>query len=96
MSDVKDLDAAVDAYIKGKDDENGTFVTGWVLVASLSSPEHDSTHSDGYVTISSDGLPHHAQVGLMTVALEDKRTMSILGAMNMIAIDLSDEEDEDE
>lgn len=95
MSDVKGLDAAVDAYIKGKDDENGTFVTGWVLIASLSSPEHDSTRTDGYVTISSDGLPHHVQVGLMTVALEDKRTMSMLGAMGMISIDLDDEDDDE-
>lgn len=96
MSDVKDLEKAVDEYIKSKGEEDGTFVTGWVLVASLSSPEHDSTRTDGYVTVSSDGLPHHVQVGLLSVALEDKRTMSMLGAMGMISIDLGDDEDDDE
>lgn len=73
MSDLKKLENAVDEYIKGKSEEDGTFVTGWVLVASLSSPDHDSTHTDGYVTISSEGLPHHAQVGLLNVALKIRR-----------------------
>ena len=95
MSSLKILENAVDDYIKAKSDEDGTFVTGWVLVASLSSPEHDSSHSDGYVTVSSEGLPHHAQVGLLKVSLDDKQAMSMFNAMNAIAINFDDEDDED-
>jgi hypothetical protein len=93
VSDLKKLENAVDEYIKGKSEEEGTFVTGWVLVTSLSSPDHDSTHTDGYVTVSSEGLPHHVQVGLLKVALDDKQAMSMFGAMNAIAIEMNDEED---
>lgn len=95
MSSLKKLEDAVDDYIKGKSEEDGTFVTGWVLVASLSSPDHDSTHTDGYVTVSSEGLPHHAQVGLLKVSLDDKQAMSMFNAMSAIAINF-DGEAEDE
>lgn len=94
MSSLKKLEDAVDDYIKGKSEEDGTFVTGWVLVASLSSPDHDSTHTDGYVTVSSEGLPHHAQVGLLKVSLDDKQAMSIFNTMSAIAVSF-DEDDED-
>ena len=96
MSDLKKLESAVDDYIKAKSEEDGTFVTGWVMVASLSSPDHDSTQTDGYVTVSSEGLPHHAQVGLLKVSLDDKQAMSIFNAMSAIAISISDEEGDDE
>ena len=93
MSDLKKLEDAIDEYIKGKSNEDGIFVTGWVLVTSLSSPDHDSSRTDGYVTLSSDGLPHHAQVGLLKVALDDKHAMSIIGSMNAIAISFDDDDD---
>jgi hypothetical protein len=95
VSELKKLESAVDDYIKAKSEEDGTFVTGWVMVASLSSPDHDSTHTDGYVTVSSEGLPHHAQVGLLKVSLDDKQAMSMFNAMGAIAINLDGEDDED-
>lgn len=91
------LDNAIDAHIKGTN-EDGVFVTGWILVTSLSSPSHDATASDGYVTYTSDGLPHHAQIGLLQMAVDDRRNAGILGTLALAmgqAFDDDDEEDED-
>lgn len=96
MSELKNLDSAVDSYIKAKGAEDGTFVTGWVLIASISSPEHDSSQSDGYVLSSSDGLPHHAQIGLLNVALDDKRSMAMFNAMSAIAVNFDEDDYDDE
>lgn len=91
MSEVKALDNAVDEYIKSNGGED-LFVTGWIMVASMSSPSHDSGMTDGYVTVTSDGLPHHVQIGLLTVALQDKQSMAMVSSMaSMLS---SDEEDE--
>ena len=91
MSEVKALDKAVDEYIKSNGGED-LFVTGWIMVASMSSPSHDSGMTDGYVTVTSDGLPHHVQIGLLTVALQDKQSMAMVASMASILS--SDEEDE--
>jgi hypothetical protein len=104
MSNVNEtyraLENAVDAHVKNTN-EDGVFVTGWAIVASLSSPSHDSGSSDGYVTYTSDGLPHHAQVGLLTIALDDKKNLGILAMIsNAMSSDFDafiedDEEDEE-
>jgi hypothetical protein len=95
-SNVRGIDDAVSSYIKSEG-QDGSFVTGWLMIASVSSPDHDSTHTDGYVTVTSDGLPHHTQIGLLNVALDDKRALSMFSAMGAIAVNMTiDEEDEDE
>ena len=94
MTNVKGIEDAVDEYVK--DGMDGAFVTGWVLVASVSSPGHDIGESDGYVTVSSDGLPHHAQIGLLQVAQNDKQSMSVIATMRTILDDIEDSWDGDE
>ena len=92
MSAVNGIDKAVDEYIKDSGGED-SFVTGWILVASLSSPTHDSGLTDGYVTVTSDGLPHHVQLGLLQVAQQDKQSIAMVASMASILG--SDDEDDD-
>ena len=94
MTNVKGIEDAVDEYVK--DGMDGAFVTGWVLVASVSSPEHDIGSSDGYVTVSSDGLPHHVQIGLLQVAQNDKQSMSVIASLGGMLNSLYDDEEDDE
>lgn len=90
MDSYKQLDAAIDNHIRSTEID-GIFTTGWVIICSVSSVGHDETNSDGYLTFTSDGLPHHSQIGLLSVALDDRRNMSML---SKITLALSDEEDE--
>ena len=90
---VKGIEEAVDGYIK--DGMEDAFVTGWILVASVSSPSHDIGESDGYVTVTSEGLPHHAQVGLLQVAQNDKQSMSVLASLGGMLADIYGEEDDE-
>lgn len=92
MAEVKGIDNAVDEYIKGNGGED-SFVTGWIMVASISSPTHDSGLSDGYITVTSDGLPHHVQLGLLTVAMQDKQSIAMVASMASLLN--SDDEDDD-
>jgi hypothetical protein len=91
------LENAIDAHIKNTNEE-GIFPTGWLIVSSVSSPEHDIGATDGYITYTSDGLPHHAQIGLLTLALDDKKNMGILSTLaQQIALGFDEEEwDEEE
>lgn len=91
MSDTKVIDKALDEYIKSSSET--AFVTGWIMVASLSSPEHDTGMADGYVTITSDGLPHHVQLGLLQVSQQDKQSMAMIAALSGI-LGQSDEDEE--
>lgn len=84
------LDNAIDAHVKNTN-EDGVFVTGWMIVASLSSPSHDIGSSDGYITYTSDGMPHHSQIGLLNIALDDRRNVSMLSTIS-VAMGLLDEE----
>lgn len=88
---VSSIEKALDEYIKDGGGEDA-FVTGWVLVASMSSPQHDSGLSDGYVTVTSEGLPHHVQLGLLTVAMQDKQSIAMVASMASI---LSSDDEED-
>jgi hypothetical protein len=88
---IADIDKAIDEYVKASMD--GAFPTGWVLVASVSSVVHDKYSSDGYTTITSDGLPHHVQLGLLQVAQFDKQSMSMIASMGSL-IASRDEDDE--
>lgn len=93
MSAVKKIDNAIDEYIKESGGED-SFITGWIMVASMSSPSHDSGLTDGYVTVTSDGLPHHVQLGLLTVAMQDKQSIAMVASMASI-LSGTDEEDDD-
>jgi hypothetical protein len=84
------LDKAVDEHVKNTNDD-GVFVTGWLIVASLSSPSHDMGASDGYITYTSDGMPHHSQIGLLNIALDDRRNVSMLSTIS-VAMGLLDDE----
>lgn len=92
MSVVKGIDKAVDEYIKENGGED-SFITGWIMVASMSSPTHDSGLTDGYVTVTSDGLPHHVQLGLLTVAMQDKQSIAMVASMASILSAGDDEEE---
>lgn len=91
MAEVKGIDNALDEYIKNNGGED-SFVTGWIMVASISSPTHDSGLTDGYVTVTSDGLPHHVQLGLLQVAQQDKQSIAMVASMASL---LSDDEDDE-
>lgn len=97
VSKVKGIDTALDEYVR----ENagpGTFVTGWVLVTSVSSHDHDVNNQDGYITITSDGLPHHAAVGLLSTSMNDRQNVMMISALHgyFTAAGEFDEEDEEE
>lgn len=92
---VRGIDDALDEYVK--DGMDGAFVTGWIAVASVSSPEHDSGLRDGYITITSEGLPHHAQLGLLQVAQQDKQSISLVASLGSLMSEMyDDDEDEDD
>lgn len=92
--DTRSIDNAVDDYVK--DGMDGAFVTGWILVASISSPSHDIGSSDGYVTVTSEGLPHHAQIGLLQVAQNDKQSMSVIASLGSMVSEFYEEDEEDD
>ena len=69
---VRNIEKAIDEYIKAGG-EGGEFVAGWILVGAVSSSSLDNMGHNGYVTITSEGLPHHAQLGLLQVAQQDKQ-----------------------
>jgi hypothetical protein len=89
---VAGIDKAIDEYVKASMD--GAFPTGWVLIASVSSLQHDKHSSDGYTTITSEGLPHHVQLGLLQVAQFDKQSMSMIASLSSMISDRYDEEDD--
>lgn len=86
------LDDAIRAHVKESSGDD-VITTGWVLVASASSLAYDSNGEDGYVTFASPGLPHHSQVGLLTIANDDKKNMALLASIGHAA---SMDFDEDE
>lgn len=89
--DTRNIDKALDEYVK--DGSDGGFATGWILVASLSSPGHEIGSSDGYVTVTSDGLAHHVQLGLLKMALDDKAAQAILASMAQVMRQDDDDEE---
>jgi len=90
------LDRAIDKHTKeSAKGEDGVFVTGWVLITSVSSPDYDGTQSDGYVTYTSDGLQHHATMGLLNVALQERNAVSMLSTINTFMSQAMQDEDDD-
>jgi len=54
----------------------GAIVTGWVLTGSVKHPQMHS--GDGYFTQTSEGLPYHSQLGLLSAALEEKKNLVLI------------------
>ena len=75
---LANIDESISAHVKANKNP-GSIVTGWVMVASVSHPE--SLSRDGYVMQSSSSLPHHTQLGLLNMAIQDKSNMSIISTM---------------
>lgn len=94
--DVKYIEQAIDEYVKAGGDGR-EFVTGWILVGAVASSSLDNIGHNGYITITSEGLPHHAQLGLLQVAQQDKQAGANLSAFYALSDSLSDEDwEEDE
>jgi hypothetical protein len=72
---LDNIDSAISEHIKANRSK-GSVITGWVLVASVSDAE--SVDKDGYIMQSSSRLPHHTQLGLLQMAIEDKRNISMM------------------
>ena len=93
--DVKHIEQAIDNYVKAGGDGR-EFVTGWILVGAVASSSLDNIGHNGYITITSDGLPHHAQLGLLAVAQQDKQANANLGAFYALSESLGDEDWEED
>ena len=90
----KELEKAINDYAKGLT-KGETFPTGWVIVASLA-PTDSAGTSDSYVTITSEGLPMHSQIGLMQVAQNDVRNGMMISLVGGMMAQMVDDEDEDD
>ena len=92
---VRGIERELDTYVKFAGDEH-EFVTGWILVAAVSSSSLDDIGHNGYITITSDGLPHHAQLGLLAVAQQDKQAGANLSAFYALSNAIGDEDWEED
>jgi hypothetical protein len=72
------IDDAVSRHIKSNRTRT-SIVTGWIVIASVSDIE--SEDRDGYIMQASERLPHHTQLGLLNMALEDKKNMSMIATI---------------
>lgn len=95
---VSGIEKALDEYLRDGEDQ-GEFATGWILIAAISSSRLDQIGHNGYINVTSEGLPHHAQLGLMTMALQDKQAgataVSLYNIGDAIFEEEWDEEDND-
>lgn len=78
---VQDLDKAISNHVKTNRSES-SMVTGWIVLASVADSE--ALESDGYIMQSSPGLTHHTSVGLLQVALDDKRNLGLISTMSSL------------
>jgi hypothetical protein len=78
----KSIEKALHDYVT-KETGGKSFPTGWVLVASLAPPSGDVGAGDSYLTLSSEGLPVHTQMGLLQLAQNDARNMSLLSLITV-------------
>ena len=79
----KNIEKSINDYVRME--SNGkSFPTGWVLVASLAPPNGNTGSVDSYLTLSSEGLPVHTQLGLLELAQTDVKNMSLLGLIDVI------------
>jgi hypothetical protein len=78
---VNGIDDAINKHIKTNRTKT-SIVTGWMVIASISDAENPDR--DGYILQSSASLPHHTQVGLLSMALEDKKNLSMLATIKAL------------
>jgi hypothetical protein len=76
----KSIETAINDYVRSET-QGTTFQTGWILCVSLAPPNGEDNGVDSYITVSSDGLPAHTQMGLLQIAEMDMRNLSMLGAL---------------
>jgi len=72
------IDNAISIHVK-ENRTRSSIVTGWIVIASVSDIENEDR--DGYIMQASQSLPHHTQLGLLNMALEDKKNMSMLSTI---------------
>jgi hypothetical protein len=75
---VDALDSSIASHVKTNRSKS-SLVTGWILIASVSDVEDGD--NDGYITQSSHSLPHHTQLGLLNMALDDKRNVGMIATL---------------
>ena len=75
------IDDAVNNHVKSNRSKS-SIVTGWLVIASVSDVENPDR--DGYIMQSSQSLPHHTQVGLLSMALDDKRNIGIVSTLRAV------------
>ena len=75
---VNAIDDAISKHIKNNRTRT-SIVTGWIVIASVSDIENEDR--DGYIMQASERLPHHTQLGLLNMALEDKKNMSMIATI---------------
>jgi len=72
------IDDAINNHVKTNRTKS-SIVTGWIIIASISDVEN--AERDGYILQASPSLPHHTQVGLLNLALDDKRNIGMLSTL---------------
>lgn len=70
MTGIKDIEAVIEKHVRERAENEMLFTTGWVIVASLSSPSYDGKNQDTYITLRSEGLPHHSVIGLLATGVD--------------------------
>jgi hypothetical protein len=78
------IDDAINKHIKSNRTRT-SIVTGWIVIASVSDIENEDR--DGYIMQASERLPHHTQLGLLNMALEDKKNMSMIATIKGLMSD---------
>jgi len=68
------LDDAIGELVQEGDP--GAIVTGWELSISVKHPT--MPRGDGYISLNSEGLPYHSQIGLLHAALEEKNNQILV------------------
>lgn len=92
----KNIETAINDYVRAESGGNA-FPTGWIMVVSLARSDGASAISDDYLTISSEDLPVHNQLGLLDIAQIDIRNLSMLGRLaSAMGVIFSSEEEDDE
>jgi len=76
---INAIDQAITDHVKINRDKT-CLITGWITVIAVSDPALPEI--DNYVVQSSPGMGHHAQVGLLNMALDDKRNLGIIATLH--------------
>lgn len=78
---VEGMENAINEHVKTHKGGD-PIVTGWIVIASVQDAEEGEM--DGYIMQSSLAMPHHIQVGLLSLALDDKRNLGILSTLRSV------------